>query len=168
MIKWICLINLKEGAAMKRFWIGMGCLALISLVNFTFYVMFKPEDVIINRVFAMILGDAGTDFTPVTMFGYLFYHAFGDAFAVLMMMLFIALFMKGLGMEANIWYYRLILALFLVFETLQLWMPGNFKWVDMAAYIIFYHIGLRMVEWIIEKRLRVPFTHILTLASNRD
>jgi uncharacterized membrane protein len=156
------------GGTIKRFWVGFGALALVTSVNFWFYITFKPEDVLINRFFAIILGEAGAEYEPVNVISYVFYHAFGDALAVIMMMLFIALLMKLIKMEASIWYFRLILLMFLIFETLQIVMPGNFKWVDMAAYVLFYQIGLFMVEWVLEEELRVPFTRFLASVINRD
>lgn len=153
---------------MKRFWVGIMALSIITAVNFWFYITFKPEAVLINQFFAILLGEAGADYEPVSAISYVFYHAFGDALAVLMMMLFIALLLKILKMEASIWFFRLILLMFLFFETLQIVLPGNFKWVDMAAYVLFYQIGLPMAEWVLKTRLRAPFKRILASLTNRD
>ncbi|MFW5894838.1 MAG: hypothetical protein ACOCU0_02790 [Bacillota bacterium] len=153
---------------MRRMVMGFTLLVAITVGNFFFYAFFKPKDVLLNRLFATLFGSAGRDFEPSNAFEYAFHHSFGDAMAVLMMMLFIALLLKLLKMDASLWMFRLILATFLVFETLQLYLPGNFKWVDVAAYIVFYFIGLRLAEWVLEKRLRVSLTQMLGGLLNRD
>lgn len=153
---------------MRRMVMGFMLLVAITVVNFFFYAFFKPEEVFLNQFFAWVFGSAGRDFDPSNVFEYVFYHAFGDAMAVLMMMLFIALLLRLIKMEPSIWFFRLILIMFLVFETLQIVMPGNFKWVDMAAYIVFYIIGLKLAEWVLEKRLYVSLTRILGSFLNRD
>ncbi|MFP4078833.1 MAG: hypothetical protein ACLFUQ_06795 [Candidatus Izemoplasmataceae bacterium] len=153
---------------MRRMALGFMVLVSITVANFFFYAFFKPEEVLLNQLFAWVFGSAGRDFEPSNVFEYVFHHAFGDAMAVLMMMLFIALLLRLIRMEASIWMFRLILVTFLVFETLQIVLPGNFKWVDMAAYIVFYFIGLRLAEWVLEKRLHVSLTRILGVFLNRD
>lgn len=153
---------------MKRMVIAGVTLLGITLVNFWFYITFKPEAVIINRIFARFLGRAGSDYEPTNWATYAFYHAFGDGLAVLMVMLAVSIILRLIRMPPSIWYFRLILVMFLVLESAQVFLPGNFKWVDMGAYVIFYHLGLFMVEAVLEQKIRVRFKGPLSQNTNRE
>ena len=142
---------------MKRLLIGMAVLIGITLLNFWFYATFKPSDVLLNRVFAYILENPGSDIRPSEGFAYVFYHSFGDFLAVVMMLIIVSLMMRVLKFEPLKWLYRFTLIMFLVFETMQLFMPGNFKWVDIIMYVFAYFIGMRFIAWLDETAVRGYF-----------
>ncbi len=139
---------------MKRLVTGIIVLSVITLINFWFYIAFKPSDVILNRLFSLVLDHAGRDFTPDNSFEYVFYNSFGDFLAVIMMLIGLSILMRLIRFTPRIYLYRLTLLVFLLFETLQLWMPGNFKIVDLIAYLFAYYLGMKFIAWLDHKPLK--------------
>lgn len=136
-------------------------LVVVTLVNFSFYYLFKPEDVILNQFFSLVLPGAGRDFTAENPLTYLFYHTFGDALSVIMVFLGLCLLLHWLAFPEKEVLYRFILIPFLFFETLQLIMPGNFMVVDIIIYIVFYELGIRLVSRLDNETYHSLITHLL-------
>lgn len=145
------------GGFMKRFVIGGVTLVFITALNFWFYSAFKPHEVILNRLFSVILENPGSDFTPETFPEYVFYNSFGDFLAVFMMLIVLSLIMRLVSFEPPMWLYRFTLLMFLAFETMQLIMPGNFKWVDMVSYVLAYFMAMPLIAWLDEKPVKGYF-----------
>ncbi len=139
------------GGLMKRIVIGGLVLVFITTLNFWFYSAFKPQDVILNRLFSYVYENAGSDFTPETVLEYVFYNSFGDFLAVFMMLIALSILMRILSFDPPVWLYRFTLVMFLVFEFFQLIMPGNFKWVDVLSYILAYILAMPFIAWLDEK-----------------
>ena len=135
---------------MKRFAIGGLVLFGITTLNFWFYIAFKPEDVLLNRLFALALESPGSDELPGNAMEYVFYNSFGDFLAVFMMLIALSLIMRLIAFEPPLWLYRFTLGVFLLFETLQLVGPGNFRWVDIASYILAYVLCMPFIAWLDE------------------
>ena len=139
---------------MKCFVIGGGVLLFITTVNFWFYIEFKPHEVILNRLFSLVFENPGSDFTPDTAMEYVFYNSFGDFLAVIMMLAALSLLMRLVSFEPPMWLYRFTLVMFLIFEFLQIIMPGNFKWVDVLSYVLAYILAMPLIAWLDEKPLK--------------
>ncbi|MGM0436426.1 MAG: hypothetical protein ACQEQA_05180 [Bacillota bacterium] len=142
---------------MKRFVIGALTLMVITAVNFWFYSAFKPHEVILNRLFGIILENPGSDFTPENVYEYVFYNSFGDFLAVFMMLIVLSLLMRLIAFDPPLWLYRFTLVMFLAFEAMQVIMPGNFKWVDIMAYVLAYFLAMPFIAWLDEKPLKGYF-----------
>ncbi len=127
----------------NRIIIYSSILIVLSLAALVFYGLFKPSDVILNRLFMRVI-----TITPImtehnNIIIDTFIQTFGDFISVIMifMMLLIVIHIVRFPLHEARQLFQWIIVPFVLFESLQLIGIGNFYIRDLIAYMLGYQLS---------------------------
>lgn len=164
-------MNDSSTLAPKRYRITLYSIILIglSISALFFYGLFKPSDVVLNRLLSHVIS-----ITPImtehnNMIVDTFIQTFGDFLSVMMTFMILSIVIHSIGfpMDEAKHLFQWIIIPFILFECMQIFGIGNFYIRDLIAYALGYQLSFYILNHIEKTRFNSLFDCIIKYIARK-
>lgn len=140
--------RVKSSSRTYRLIIYSSILIVLSITALLFYSLFKPSDVILNRLLSHVISISPIMTEHNNIIVDTFIQTFGDFISVIMtsMMLIIIIHVLSFPLHEAKQLFRWIIVPFILFECLQIIGFGNFYIRDLFAYALGYQLSFIIIN----------------------